>query len=73
MTNHTHQSDDSTQREAVAQEQLSVHTLSPVPADGQPDQPDYMPLFVAPASPSSATEYRRARRGRRATFDSSDG
>jgi ribonuclease E len=39
---------DSTQREADSPEALSVHTLEPVAAGGQPDPPDYMPLFVAP-------------------------
>ncbi len=39
---------DSTQREADSPEALSVHTLAPVAAGGQPDPPDYMPLFVAP-------------------------
>jgi ribonuclease E len=42
------QSEDSTQGEADSPDQLTVHTLTPVPADRQPDQPDYMPLFVAP-------------------------
>jgi ribonuclease E len=42
------QSENSTQGEADSPDQLSVHTLTPVPADRQPDQPDYMPLFVAP-------------------------
>jgi ribonuclease E len=41
---------DSTQREADSPEALSVHTLEPVAAGGQPDPPDYMPLFVAPQS-----------------------
>ena len=39
---------DSTQREADSPEALSVHTLAPVAAGGQPEPPDYMPLFVAP-------------------------
>src|SRR5262249_5649521 len=42
------QSENSVQGEADSPDQLSVHTLTPVPADRQPDQPDYMPLFVAP-------------------------
>ncbi len=39
---------DSTQREPDSPEALSVHTLAPVAAGGQPEPPDYMPLFVAP-------------------------
>jgi ribonuclease E len=44
----SHDETDSTQGEGNAPEQSAVHTLTPVPADDEPGQPEYMPLFVAP-------------------------
>ena len=42
------QPDSSAQPDQNPQDQLSVETLTPEPADGLPGEADYMPLFVAP-------------------------